>query len=370
MNFDFSEEQKLLQKTVRDVIEERAPLQVNRDVLEGDTAYDADLWKAAAELGWQGAVIPEEYGGSGFGYLELVLIAEEVGRGLLPIPFSSSVFLATEAILLAGKTEQKQKILPALANGDAIGTLALMEGPGQPSPASIETTFKGGVLSGTKIAVPDGQVATLAVVLARSGSGLTLVLVDLSAEGVTRTPSRSIDPTRSVATLEFANAPAEQLGGEGEGWDLTEKVLDKAAVLLAFEQVGGAERALEITKEFTMGRYAFGRPIGSFQALKHRMADLYVNIQLARSNCFYGAWALDTDADDLGIAACNSRVSATEAAEMASVDMVQMHGGVGYTWEYDCHMFYRRAKQQAVVLGSAAHWRERLIQHLIARQAA
>ncbi len=371
MNFDFSEDQRLLQKTIRDYLTERAPLQANRNVLESrDVHYDAELWKGAAEMGWLGATIPEEYGGAGFGYLELVLIAEEVGRALAPIPFGSSVYLATEAILLAGKPEQQAKYLPGLAGGEKIGTFATIERPGELSPDRITTTFERGRLNGTKFAVPDGNAATIAVVLAKSGDALSLALVDLAGEGVTRTALRSLDPTRSAAEITFSEAPAELLGGEGEGWSLTDRVLDRAAVPCAFEQVGGAERAFEMTREHTTSRYAFGRPVSSFQALKHRMADMYVAIELARSNGYYGAWALENDADDLGIAACSARVSATEAGELTSQEMVQMYGGVGFTWEYDCHLFYRRAKHLAVVLGNANHWRDRLVRHLVAHDAA
>jgi alkylation response protein AidB-like acyl-CoA dehydrogenase len=370
MNLDFSEDQKLLQKTARDFLAERSPLQVDRDVLEKGTHWNAELWKAAAEMGWQGAVIPEEYGGAGFGYLELVLIAQELGRALAPIPFGSSVYLATEAILLAGSDTQRKKWLSALANGSAVGTLAFAEAPGFPSQASLKTTLAGGKLSGTKIAVPDGNVATFAVVAARSNAGVSLALVDLAGPGVTRKATESIDPTRASAQISFKDAPAELLGDEGRGWELLERVLDRAAVIQAFEQLGGAERAFEITRDFTMGRYAFGRPIASFQALKHRMADLYVLIELAKSNCYWAAWALSEDNPELAIAAPAARVSATEAFDTNAVEMVQMHGGVGFTWEYDCHLFYRRAKHQAVALGSPTHWREKLIQRLIAKQAA
>jgi alkylation response protein AidB-like acyl-CoA dehydrogenase len=371
MNFDFSEDQRLLQKTVRDYLEERSPLQVNRNVLESDDVhYDAELWKGAAEMGWLGAAIPEEHGGAGFGYLELVLIAEEVGRALAPIPFGSSVYLATEAILLGGKPEQQAKYLPALAAGERIGTFASLEQPGELVESRIATTFERGKLSGTKIAVPDGNAATFAVVLAKEGDALSLALVDLEGPGVERRAVRSIDPTRAAAEIRFADAPAELLGGPGEGWSLTERVLDRAAVLVSFEQVGGAERAFELTREHALERYAFGRPIASFQALKHRMADMYVTVELARSNGYYGAWALEHDADELGLAACNARVSAIQAGELTSVEMIQIYGGVGFTWEYDCHLFYRRAKHLAVVLGTATEWREKLVRHLVAQGAA
>ena len=370
MNFDFSEDQRLLQKAARDFLEDRSPLQTNRNVLESGSHFDPELWKGVAEMGWLGAVIPEEYGGAGFGHLELVLIAEEIGRALAPVPFGSSVYLATEALLLGGSPEQQKSYLPRLASGDLIGTLAMSDGLGDTSPESLTTRIEGDRLNGTKIAVPDGNAANLAVVVALGAHGPLLALADLNGTGIERTAVESIDPTRSCATITFRDTPVERLGEVGQGWSLLQRVLDRAAVLLSFEQIGGAERAFEITREYTMGRYAFGRPVASFQSLKHRMADLYAAIELGRSNGYYGAWALSEDADELGVAACSARVSATDAFELASQEMLQMHGGVGFTWEYDCHMFYRRSKHNAVVLGSPSHWRERLIQRLVAKRTA
>jgi alkylation response protein AidB-like acyl-CoA dehydrogenase len=357
MNFDFSEEQKLLQKTTRDYLDEHAPLSVCRGVLEANASYSEELWKGAAEMGWLGAALPEEYGGAGFGYLELALIAEELGRALAPIPFSSSVYLASEAVLRFGSDEQKQRFLPRLISGELIGTLALAEGAGRGGPELTETRLSGDRLTGTKLPVPDGDVAGLAVVVAREG----LALVDLEGEGVERAPLSSLDPSRSQAKVTFQNAPAEPLQA---GWPELERLLDRAAVLSAFEQVGGAERAFEMTRDFTLGRYAFGRPVASFQAIKHRLADLYVAIELARSNVYYGAWALEHDAPELAVAACGARASASDAFELAGKEMIQLHGGVGFTWEYDCHLFYRRAKQLALSLGTADSWREKLIQRL------
>ena len=364
MNFDFSEEQKLLQKTTRDYLADNAPLSVCRAVLEGKETHSASLWKGAAEMGWLGAAVPEQYGGAGFGHLELALIAEEVGRALAPIPFASTAYLATEALSLAGSDEQKQKYLPRLVSGEAIGCFAQAEGPGRGSEAGIQVRFEKGKLEGTKSPVLDGDIAGLAVVAARSGEGVTLVLADLDHASVRRESIRSIDPSRSQGKLVFSKTPAEPLGKAGEGWALAERLLDRAAVLMAFEQIGTAERAFEITKEYTMGRYAFGRPIASFQALKHRLADLYVAIELARSNAYYAAWALENDSPELATAACGARSSASDVCELAGTEMIQMHGGVGYTWEYDCHLFYRRAKLLGLALGSAAEWREKLIQRL------
>ena len=364
MNFDFSEEQKLLQKTARDYLSENAPLGLCRKILEGDESYSRELWQAAAEMGWLGAAIPEEYGGAGFGQLELALIAEEIGRALAPIPFSSSVYLATEALMLAGTDEQKQRYLPRLASGELIGTFAIAERRGRPTPASIQTTFKAGELAGVKLPVPDGDVAGLAIVNARDDSGISLVIAELDAPGIERETLTSIDPSRSLARISFQGARAELLGTSGNGQELAESILDRAAVLMAFEQVGSAARAFEITKDFMMERYAFGRPIASFQALKHRMADLYVKIELARPNPYYGAWALSSESPELAVAACGARASACDAFDLSSQEMVQLHGGVGYTWEFDCHLFYRRAKLLSLALGNANEWRDKLIERL------
>ena len=365
MNLEFSEDQKFVQTTARDYLAEHAPLSACRAVLEGGKAYDAALWKGVAEMGWLGTAIPEAYGGAGLGHLELVLIAQEIGRTLAPIPFSSSVYLASEALLQAGSEAQKQKYLPKLASGEWIGTLALSEGLGDFDPAgATETRLDGSRVSGTKIPVPDGAAADFAVVVAREGDGASLVLVDLTGDGVTRPALESFDPSRPLARLEFSGAAAERLGDAGAGTAITRDVLDRAAVLMGYEQIGGAERALDETRAFTMGRFAFGRAVASFQALKHRMADVYANTQIALSNGYFAAWALSNGDDALGVAACSTRVAASDAFTLASEEMIQMHGGVGFTWEYDCHLFYRRARSLAHALGTPDEWREKLVARL------
>ena len=364
MNFDLSDDQKLLRRTAREFLGAHAPLSLCRAVLESDAPYSDALWKEVAELGWLGTAIPESHGGAGFGRLELAVIAEEIGRALAPIPFSSSAYLASEAVLLLGSEAQKRTCLPKLASGEWIGTFAHAEQTGDPTPADLRTVLSGGEIRGDKMPVPDGDVAHLALVTATSGETVGLALVDLTSAAVERTPVRSIDPSRSLAALRLQGTPAQWLGETPCGWDRVQMLLDRAAVLMAFEQLGGAARALEMTREFTLGRYAFGRPVASFQAIKHRLADLYVEIELARSNCYYGGWALENDALELGLAACGARASASDAFELASKEMIQLHGGVGYTWEFDCHLFYRRAKWLAAVLGGADRWRDRLVQRL------
>ena len=372
MNFEFSDDQKLLRDQARGFLSEHCPMSRVREALESGGEVDAELWRRVADMGWTATVIPEEFGGLGLSYLELVVIAEELGRAVAPLPFSSSVYLATEALLLAGSRQQKEKWLPRLASGDVIGTFALAEGAGRPTARSLETTATGGVLNGGKVAVADGGIADIAVVVTASdaGDGASLNLVELGEPGVTRTPQRTLDFSRGHARLDFDDAPCEALGAPGGGWAATQKLLDRAAVLFAWEQVGGADAALEMGKEYAMGRYAFGRPIASFQAIKHKLAHAYVNNTLARSNCYYGAWALDTDAPDLPLAAATARVSATQAYYYASKENIQTHGGMGYTWEFDCQFFYRRAKLLSVNIGSEGQWQDKLITAVEQRNVA
>ena len=364
MNLEFSEDQKFIQQNAREYLTEHATLDVCRRVLESDEPYAQELWKGVAEMGWLGTTVPEEYGGTGLGHLELVLIAQEVGRALAPIPFGSSVYLATEALLQFGSDEQKKQWLPGLCSGERIGTFAAVEKLGDPELDEVDASFSGGKLTGSKVPVLDGDVANVAIVLAKDGAGHSLLIVDLAGAGVKRSALESFDPSRSQARIDFDGAAAEVLGEAGKGLAHAEALLDRAAVMMGFEQIGGSERALDVTREYTMGRYAFGRPIASFQALKHRMADMYAKNQIALSNGYYASWALSTGSDELALAACNVRVAASDAFVLAAEEMIQMHGGVGYTWEFDCHLFYRRAKLLGLTLGSASAWREKLIRRL------
>ncbi|MEM7253219.1 MAG: acyl-CoA dehydrogenase family protein [Pseudomonadota bacterium] len=369
MNFDFSDDQKLLQTATRDFLEDKSPLTVNRSVLENGEPMDAALWTGAAEMGWLGTVIPESFGGAGFGHLEQVLVCEELGRALAPIPYTSSS-IAVEALLEYGSAEQQSSMLPAFADGSAIGTVAIAEGKGIVRPDTLNTVYENGSVTGTKVAVPDGVAANQALVIARSADGTSLAMVDLTANGVTQSAAESIDPGRPVAELRFENAPAQLIGDAGAGWSALQDILDRGAVIAAFEQLGSAQRAFDITREYILDRYAFGRQIASFQAIKHRMADMYAALELARSNCFYGAWALSNSSDELKVAAPSARISASDAFDLCSQEMIQMHGGVGFTWEFDCHMFYRRAKQLGHAIGTANEWRDKLIDRLVDQQVA
>ena len=375
MNFDFSDEQKQLRDEAQKFLSEQCPPKAVRAVLDGKVAYDKGLWKALAEMGFLGVAIPESYGGTGAGHLELCVIAEEMGRALAPVPFSSTVYLAAEALLLAGTEAQKQKWLPAIARGDAIGTLALFEGKGNPRQEAIKLSASGGTLNGIKKPVPDGAIADFAIVAARTGSSgretdISLFLVDLKSEGVEARDLTNLDPTHGQAELTFKNCKAEPLGRANEGWSIITQVLDRAAILTAFEQVGGADRALEMGRDYALDRIAFGRPIGSFQAVKHMLADMYVSATLARSNCYYGAWALSTNASELPEAAAAARISATQAFQHCAKNNIQVHGGMGFTWEFDCHMYYRRANATALGLGSLSYWEDALIERMRKKNAA
>jgi len=371
MDFDFSDDQKFLKTEARKFLEGRCPISVVRGVLDDPAkSYDEALWKDVAGQGWMGAAIPEEFGGLSLGGIELCAIAEELGRSLAPIPFASTVYFVAEALMLAGSHEQKKTWLPKIAAGEVIGCFATVERPGTLTDAQVQARVEGGRLTGVKVPVTDGDVADLAVVLAREAGRTALYLVELGGDGVTRETLQTLDPTRGVAKLTFNGAAAERLGEPGEGLALAEAVLNRAAVLLAFEQVGGADRALEMAKSYALERYAFGRQIGSYQAIKHKLADMYIKTELARSNAYYGAWALDNGAAELPVAAAAARVAASEAFWFAAKENIQTHGGMGFTWAVDCHLFYRRAQQLGLVAGGAKAWKERLVSQLERRNAA
>jgi len=370
MNFDFSDDSKLLREQAQRFLREHCPVAVVRRALEGDTPYAAELWRAMAEMGWLGAAIPERYGGMGLGYEPLCVIAEELGRVLAPVPFLSTIGLAAEAILAAGTEAQKHEYLPRIVRGDLIVGFALAEGPGEPNESAVGVRLADGLISGIKWPVADGTIAQLAIVAARDAAGVSLALVDLNARGVKRAALPMVDPTQDHARIQFDSTPASVLGISGHGWETVRRVLDRAAILTAFAQIGGARRCLEMATGYAKERFAFGRPIGSFQAIKHKLADVYVATELACSNAYFGAWATSAEAAELPLAAATARVSATEAFFLAAKESIQVHGGMGFTWEADCHLFYRRAKMLALSLGSQRHWKDRLVAELETRNAA
>ena len=367
MNLDFSPDQLRLKDEVRKVLSDLSSPARIREVLETGLPLDRHLWATLGELGLLAAAIPEIYGGTGAGYLELCVITEELGRALAPVPFASSICLGAELILAAGTESQKARYLPALASGKSIACLALAEGPGRPGPDAVATVSEAGMLSGSKWPVLDAACADIAIVAARSDTGIALFIVQLDAPGVARAPLDSLDPTRGQARIELHGVHAELLCADA--WPVLEAALDRAAVLAAFEQIGGAERALEMARDYALERHAFGRPIGSFQAIKHKLADMYVSLVLARSNCYYGAWAMAQGAVELPEAAAAARVSATQAFRQCAAENIQIHGGMGFTWDMDCHLYYRRAHLLGVSLGGLGQWQDRLIEQLRDRRS-
>lgn len=361
MNFDFSDDQKMLADQVAKFLAAECPMTEVRKTLDGNSTYSEKAWQGLADMGLMGTALPEQFGGVGATYLELCLIAKELGASLAPTPFSSTVYLFAEAVLLAGTESQKELLLAKVSAGELIGTLAVTEDLSDKT-GNMDVSFSDGKLSGNKLIVVDGGLADMAVVAASSASGSTsLYLVDLNDASVTRESITSLDPTRNTTKLAFSNSPAELLGTDGEGEKILREVYDRAAILFAFEQLGGAQRALDMAVDYANERYAFGRPIGSFQGLKHMMSDMYVALKLAESNCYYAAWALFSDAPELPLAAATARVSTTQAYQLCSKDNIQVHGGMGFTWEFDCHLHYRRSNFLTLQLGGLSSWEDRLV---------
>lgn len=372
VNFDFSDEQIMLRDQAERFLRENCPLSLARKVLEGEQEYDDGLWRRIAELGWCATVIPEEFGGLGAGSLDLCILAEQLGRTLAPIPFASTQYLAVQALLVAGAPRQRGKYLEAVAAGACIGTMALAEGRGvlggRPGCFVVDNR-----LHGVKTLVADGMAADFAVVGARASSAgdapLALYLADLKGARVRRSRVPALDSSRPYARIEFDDVPVVALGDGGAGNEVLSAILDRAAVLMAFEQVGGADAALSMARTYALERKAFGRPIGGYQAIKHRLADMWVRNELARSNAYYAAWALEAESAELPLAAAAARIASIDAFEFATQENIQIHGGMGYTWEMDCHLYYRRSRMLAVALGSAREWKGRLATRLIERRA-
>jgi acyl-CoA dehydrogenase len=362
VEIEFSDEQKQLKDEVRRVLDAKATPDALRKLITAGAGLDRDLWTQVAELGLLGAAIPEEYGGVGLGRKELCVIAEEMGRAVAPIPFFSSICLVAEAIKLAGSEAQKAAWLPKLASGEIIGAFAWNEGPGAVS-FSVGAKLADGKLTGEKSPVADAGIADIAVVVC---AGPRLALVELKQPGVTLKSLRGFDEIRHHAAVTFDGVAAEELAGSDARETLT-RLYDAAAVFAAFEQVGAAEAALYMARDYTLQRYTFGRQIASYQAVKHNLANILVMLELARSNALYAAALIDTDAADLPAAAATARLAATRAYEVAARENLQLHGGIGFTWEANCHFHYRRARLLALNLGSAEVWEGKLIDALTRR---
>ena len=304
MNFAFSEEQEELRKMVRSFLENKSAEEAVREQMETANGYDAAVWgQMGSEMALQGIAIPEEFGGQGYSFIELGVVLEEMGRALLCAPYFSSVVLAANTLLLSGDDAAKKAHLPGIAAGETIATLATTEPSGRWDEAGITIEAKGSgsdfTISGTKSFVLDGHTANLIIVAARTGKGVSLFAVDGNASGLTRTALSTMDQTRKQAKLEFNNTPAKLIGTEGKGWDVLSQVFDLAAVALAAEQVGGAQKVLEMAVQYAKDRIQFGRPIGSFQAIKHKCADMLLEVESAKSAAYYGMWCAAEMNDEL-----------------------------------------------------------------------
>jgi acyl-CoA dehydrogenase len=362
MNFDLSDEQKMLADQARALLGKRSAPPRLRALIDAGAEWDEDLWRALQDMGFMGAAIPETFGGLGLSELDLGVISEELGRANAAIPFFSSVILAADAIRLAGTEAQKAKYLPGLAAGETIGCLAYAEGSAGWSDAAIKATVDAGVLNGSKSPVADAGVAGLAVILAKQAGRLVLAVADLAAPGVVREKLNSFDQLRPHYALRFEGAAVDVLKG-APAEHIFALLMDRAAVQAAFEAVGGAEACLYMARDYAKDRQIFGRPLASYQAIKHKLADVLVGIELARSSAYYAGWAAVHGTADLPQAAAAARLTATEAFERAARDNIQVHGGIGYTFDANCHFYYRRERTLALSLGNREHWADRLIAH-------
>jgi len=352
MQFGLSDSQQLLQDSARKFFAAECPMAQVRRLMETDTAYDAALWSKMAEQGFTGIFFPEEYDGAGLGTVELILLMEEAGRALLPGPFFSTVVLAGSVWNTIGTTEQKKKYLAPICRGERRSTVAILESGANCDPASAQISVVNGKLNGEKLFVPDAAVADSILVIARNG----VFAVDAVAPGVHIEPMSGMDLTRKLYSVRLENTPAEKLG------DLAglPKALDVATAALAAEMVGGMQRTLDLAVEYAKTRKQFGKPIGIFQAVQHQCADMYLETESSRSAAYYAAWALDENAPDAALATSIAKMYASDAARTVGNRGIQVHGGMGFTWENDLHLYYRRAKGSENMLGDSTFHRERI----------
>ena len=369
MNFAFSEEQEELRKTVRSFLDSKSPETEVRRLMDTEDGYDPAVWSQMGEqMGLQGLAIPEEFGGSGYSFVELGVVLEEMGRALLCAPYFSTVVLAANTLLQSGDDAAKKDFLPGIASGETIATIAYTEPSGKwdESGITMEATQDGGgwTLNGTKMFVLDGHTADLIIVAARTEGGVSLFTVVGDADGLTRTALSTMDQTRKQAKLEFAGTPARLLGTEGQGWAVLSTVLDLAAVALAAEEVGGGQKVLDMAVEYAKVRVQFGRPIGSFQAIKHKCADMLLEVESAKSAAYYGMWCAAEMNDELPSVASLAKAYCSEAYFHAAAENIQIHGGIGFTWEHPAHLYFKRAKSSELLFGDPTYHRELLAQRI------
>jgi alkylation response protein AidB-like acyl-CoA dehydrogenase len=369
VNFSFNEDHEQLRVSVRRFLDHHSSEADVRRLMDTEEGFDPAVWsRMANELGLQGLIIPEEYGGSGASWVELGIVLEEMGRSLLCAPFFSTVVLAATTLLESGDARAMRAELPGIANGSTVATLALVEESGLWEEHGIELPASKGeegyVLNGRKSYVLDGFIVDLFIVPARTPEGVTLFLVRADAPGLTRSPLKTLDLTRKLAMVEFTNVSAVVLGPAGKGWDVLERALDLASIGLAAEQVGVAQAALDMAVEYAKVRIQFGRAIGSFQAIKHKCADVLVDVESARSAAYYALGAASQRTEELPAVASLAKAFCSDASVLATHENIQIHGGIGFTWELAAHLYYKRAKSMELYLGDPIYHRERLIRHI------
>ncbi|MGB3723301.1 MAG: acyl-CoA dehydrogenase family protein [Pacificimonas sp.] len=364
MNFDFSDDARELQAQARRYFDAEAGPDAARKIMNADDGHDAVMWQGVVDLGLTALRVPEAHGGLGLGAEEACLIAEEVGRSLAPIPLMSTL-LFTEALLAAGSEEQQAAWLPKIADGSAIGCVGWGEGGTQVPTSTPATRMTKGGLDGVKAPVADATLANVAVVTAAGDDGPELYLVDLDQDAAAVEPVETLDLVRPHGRITCRDARAERMGGAAECADF----FDKAAVLSAFEAIGTQDAAMAMAVDYAKDRVAFGQRIGRYQGVKHKAADMYIKQQLARAHAMHGAWAFQTDAPELRQTAAAARTAALDALTFTAEENVQMHGGIGYTWESNCQFYYRRSRALSAALGSRGFWSDRLVRSLEQRNA-
>jgi alkylation response protein AidB-like acyl-CoA dehydrogenase len=375
MSMTFSSEQNELRSSVRRFLEQKSSSAEVRRLMETEEGYDPAVWSQMAEqLGLQGLALPEEYGGSGYGFIEQIVVLEEMGRSLLCAPYFSTVVLAATALLESGDEAAQKDLLSGIADGSTIATLAWVENAGSWDTSSIATTASrsgdGYTLSGTKTLVLDGHIANLLLVVASTDNGPSLFAVEADASGLSRRALETLDMTRKVAAREFAGTPARLIGEEGAAAGILERTLQHAVVALAAEQVGASQKCLDLSVDYAKLRVQFGRPIGSFQAIKHKCADMLLEVESAKSAAYYAAWAIADGTDEVPVVTALAKAYCSDAFASAATETIQIHGGIGFTWEHDAHLYYRRAKSSEQFLGSPAEHRDVLAGLLLAGQGS
>lgn len=357
MQFGLSESQEFLKDSARKFFAGECPIAEVRRLMDTDTAYDASLWSKIVDQGYTGIIFPEEYGGVGLGKVELILLMEEAGRALLPGPFFSTVALAGVVIDAAASPEKRKKYLAPICRGERRSTVAVLEAAANWDPAAIQIAGASGKLTGEKRFVPDAAVADFIVVAARDG----VFVVDAKASGMKIAPMKGMDLGRKLYTIQFNNTPAEKLG-DAAGLS---RAFDISTAALVAEMVGGMQRTLEISVDYAKMRKQFGKPIGMFQAVQHQCADMYLETESSRSAAYYAAWALEENAPDASVAVSIAKMYASDACRTVGNRGIQIHGGMGFTWENDLHLYYRRAKSSETMFGDATFHRERIARQVI-----